>query len=205
MDSPSPPAAPAADPERRVWIGCSGYAYKHWRGKFYPEDLPATRWLDHYVQFFPTVELNNTYYTLPGARTFMAWHDRSPPGFCFAVKASRFITHMKKLKDPAEPLAKLLERTELLGPKLGPISISFHRTGALTPGASSFSSMRCPPPAARHRSPRPKLVKRHLLRCPAAQTGGVLHRQRTAVRGAAMRDGALRLYPLSRRQNDVLL
>jgi uncharacterized protein YecE (DUF72 family) len=120
MERPSPPAG-AGDSERRVWIGCSGYAYKHWRGKFYPEDLPATRWLDHYVRFFPTVELNNTYYTLPGAQTFVAWRDRSPPGFCFAVKASRFITHMKKLKDPAEPLAMLFGRTELLGPKLGPI------------------------------------------------------------------------------------
>ena len=66
-----PPAAPvASNPDRRVWIGCSGYAYKHWRGPFYPPDLPTTRWLAHYVRFFPTVELNNTYYTLPGAATF---------------------------------------------------------------------------------------------------------------------------------------
>ena len=117
-----PPAAPvASNPNRRVWIGCSGYAYKHWRGPFYPPDLPTTRWLAHYVQFFPTVELNNTHYTLPGPATFESWRDKSPEGFVYAVKASRYITHMKKLKDPQEPLARLLERARLLDPKLGPI------------------------------------------------------------------------------------
>jgi len=121
MEAPS--ATPAVDrnPQRRVWIGCSGYAYAHWREKFYPAGLPAPRWLAHYVQFFPTVELNNTYYTLPGPPAFLGWREKAPPGFVFAVKASRFITHLKKLRDPQEPVALLLESAALLGPKLGPV------------------------------------------------------------------------------------
>src|SRR5437588_2379923 len=104
-----------------VWIGCSGYVYKHWRGLFYPNELPSTRWLEYYARFFPTVELNNTHYVLPSAKTFERWRDYSPEGFIFAVKASRFLTHMKKLKEPEEPLARLFERATLLGPKLGPV------------------------------------------------------------------------------------
>jgi uncharacterized protein YecE (DUF72 family) len=106
--------------EQRVWIGCSGYVYKHWRGVFYPEGLPQSRWLEHYTRHFPTVELNNTHYTLPSEKTFEAWRDNSPEGFLYAVKASRFITHMKKLKEPREHLGRLFERSRLLGPKLGP-------------------------------------------------------------------------------------
>jgi uncharacterized protein YecE (DUF72 family) len=106
---------------RHVWIGTSGYVYKHWRGVFYPQDLPESRWLSHYTRYFPTVELNNTHYVLPAAKTFEAWRDNSPEGFVYAVKASRFLTHMKKLKDPQEPLARLFERAALLGPRLGPV------------------------------------------------------------------------------------
>src|SRR4051812_29187961 len=75
--------------EQRVWIGCSGYVYKHWHGIFYPKDLPESRWLSFYAQYFPTVELNNTHYVLPAASTFEGWREKSPPGFLFAVKASR--------------------------------------------------------------------------------------------------------------------
>jgi uncharacterized protein YecE (DUF72 family) len=105
----------------KVWIGCSGYVYKHWRGAFYPQDLPASRWLQYYAHYFPTVELNNTHYILPAASTFENWREGSPEGFVFAVKASRFLTHMKKLKDPQQPLQRLFERATLLGPKLGPV------------------------------------------------------------------------------------
>jgi uncharacterized protein YecE (DUF72 family) len=106
---------------QRVWIGCSGYVYKHWRGAFYPDDLPSKRWLEYYARHFPTVELNNTHYILPSEKTFENWRDTSPDGFLFAVKASRFLTHMKKLKEPEEPLSRLFERARLLGPKLGPV------------------------------------------------------------------------------------
>jgi uncharacterized protein YecE (DUF72 family) len=106
---------------RRVWIGCSGYVYPHWRGPFYPPDLPQKRWLDFYAHYFPTVELNNTFYILPAATTFEKWRDTAPKGFLYAVKASRFITHMKKLSDPRPHLEKLFERASLLGDKLGPV------------------------------------------------------------------------------------
>lgn len=105
---------------QRVWIGCSGYVYKHWRGVFYPRELPQRSWLEYYTRHFPTVELNNTHYTLPSEKSFQAWRDNSPEGFVYAVKASRFITHMKKLKEPQEHLARLFDRSSLLGPKLGP-------------------------------------------------------------------------------------
>ena len=106
---------------QHIWIGCSGYVYKHWRGVFYPQDLPSTRWLSFYARYFSTVELNNTYYILPSEKTFENWRDSSPEGFLYAVKASRFLTHMKKLKDPQEPLERLFSRATLLGPKLGPV------------------------------------------------------------------------------------
>jgi uncharacterized protein YecE (DUF72 family) len=104
-----------------VHIGTSGYHYKHWKGPFYPERLPASRMLEYYQQRFDTVELNNTFYRLPAETTLHNWRDSTPPGFCFAVKGSRFLTHMKKLKDSEAGLEKFLSRVEILGPKLGPI------------------------------------------------------------------------------------
>jgi uncharacterized protein YecE (DUF72 family) len=104
-----------------IRIGCSGWQYRHWRGDFYPSALPASRWLEHYVDRFDTVELNNSFYRLPEQATFAGWRARTPPGFLFAVKASRFLTHMKKLKDPEEPLERFFSRACALGPKLGPV------------------------------------------------------------------------------------
>ncbi|UFS69820.1 DUF72 domain-containing protein [Geomonas sp. RF6] len=83
-----------------VYIGCSGYSYRHWRGNFYPDDLPTKKWFSHYQTLFSTVELNVTFYRTPNAETFRRWHDESPGHFVFAVKGSRFITHIKKLLDP---------------------------------------------------------------------------------------------------------
>jgi uncharacterized protein YecE (DUF72 family) len=102
-------------------IGCSGWQYKHWRGDFYPADVPAARWLEYYAARFDTVEINNTFYRLPEASTFESWAQRAPMRFLFAVKASRFLTHMKKLKDPEEPIARLFERMRPLGRRLGPV------------------------------------------------------------------------------------
>ncbi len=104
-----------------IRIGCSGWQYKHWRGNFYPNDLPADRWLEHYASVFDTVEVNNSFYRLPEAATFQLWARRVPVGFLFAVKASRYLTHMKKLTDPAEPLDRLWSRARRLGRKLGPV------------------------------------------------------------------------------------
>jgi uncharacterized protein YecE (DUF72 family) len=104
-----------------IRIGCSGWQYKHWKGDFYPADLPQDRWLEHYTHTFDTVELNNSFYRLPSPQAFSNWRDRTPPRFLFAVKASRFLTHMKKLNDPEEPLTRFFEAATELGPKLGPV------------------------------------------------------------------------------------
>jgi uncharacterized protein YecE (DUF72 family) len=102
-------------------VGCSGWQYKHWRGDFYPADLPQGQWLAHYLQRFDTVEINNSFYRLPLASTFVSWRERTPGRFLFAVKASRYLTHMRKLKDPEEPLALFFGRAGGLGPRLGPV------------------------------------------------------------------------------------
>jgi uncharacterized protein YecE (DUF72 family) len=102
-------------------VGCSGWQYKHWRGAFYPADTPQTRWFDYYASCFDTVEINNTFYRLPEAAAFASWRARAPKGFLYAVKASRFLTHMKKLKDPVDPLDRLFSRARLLGGTLGPV------------------------------------------------------------------------------------
>lgn len=102
-------------------IGCSGWQYRHWRGDFYPAELPQTRWLEYYAERFDTVEINNTFYRLPEASTFAAWGRRVPRGFVYAVKASRFLTHMKKLKDPKQPLRLFFSRAERLGSAFGPV------------------------------------------------------------------------------------
>ncbi len=102
-------------------VGTSGYVYPHWRGRLYPPGLPPGAWLAYYARHFPTVELNNPFYRLPSARTFDAWRRAVPPGFVFAVKASRFLTHMKRLKDAPVHLGLFLERARRLGPRLGPV------------------------------------------------------------------------------------
>src|SRR5215210_7048707 len=104
-----------------VHIGCSGWQYRHWRGDFYPAELPQARWLEYYAERFDTVEINNTFYQLPEAPTFAAWGRRAPRGFVYAVKASRFLTHMKKLKDPEEPLHRFFTRARRLEHAFGPV------------------------------------------------------------------------------------
>lgn len=105
----------------KIHIGTSGWGYDHWRGNFYPDDLPKNRWLEYYIRHMHTVEINSSFYHLPQARTFTGWREKAPEGFVFAVKASRFITHMKKLKDPEGPVSTFLSRSEQLEDKLGPI------------------------------------------------------------------------------------
>ena len=109
------------DRHGEIRIGCSGWNYKHWRGLFYPEKMPASLWFDHYAATFDTVEINNSFYRLPTAETFDKWRGQAPPGFCYAVKANRFLTQAKKLKDCAEPLQRMLTPFRHLGDRLGPI------------------------------------------------------------------------------------
>jgi len=99
-------------------IGCSGFSYRQWKGNFYPEDLPQKQWLEYYATVFSAVELNVTFYRLPLARTFDTWYKETPPGFVFLLKGSRFITHIKRLLDPREPLEKFFERALRLQDKL---------------------------------------------------------------------------------------
>jgi uncharacterized protein YecE (DUF72 family) len=104
----------------RVRIGCSGWNYKSWRGPFYPTELPASEWLRYYSERFDTVEINSSFYRLPERSVFAAWRRQVSSEFVFAVKASRFLTHMKRLRDPENPIARLFSRASALGTKLGP-------------------------------------------------------------------------------------
>jgi uncharacterized protein YecE (DUF72 family) len=106
-----------------AWIGCSGWNYAEWRGVVYPEGLPQRRWLERYAELFDTVEVNNTFYRLPEKRTVAAWADATPEGFVFACKASRYLTHVKRLKGIAGSIGRFMGRLEPLreAGKLGPI------------------------------------------------------------------------------------
>ena len=106
-----------------LWIGTSGWQYAHWRGKLYPRGLPVSRWFDRYIEAFDTVELNVTFYRQPRPAVFEAWARRVPDDFLFAVKASRFLTHIKRLREPRESVERLMEGASRLGPHLGPILV----------------------------------------------------------------------------------
>ena len=97
-------------------VGTSGWQYKDWRGSFYPAGLPAARWLEHYAGHFTTVENNGTFYRLAARDTFGQWRARTPAGFVMAVKASRYLTHVRRLREPAEPVSRLLAAADGLGP-----------------------------------------------------------------------------------------
>ena len=104
-------------------VGTSGWVYDDWRGRFYPEQLQREQWLAHYGKTFDTVEINNSFYRLPQARTFAGWAEEAPPGFLFAVKFSRFGSHLKRLRDPEGTIGLFLSRAERLGDRFGPILV----------------------------------------------------------------------------------
>ncbi|MGH2730530.1 MAG: DUF72 domain-containing protein [Actinomycetota bacterium] len=106
-----------------VYVGTSGWQYKHWRNTFYPEGVAQSRWLEYYAERWQVVELNNSFYRLPSEATFAKWAERTPADFVFAVKMSRYLTHIKRLADPAEPIERFLSHAHKLGPKLGPVLI----------------------------------------------------------------------------------
>src|SRR5947209_10260770 len=109
----------------RLRIGTSGWVYKHWMGIFYPPRMSGAEQLPFYAERFDTVEINFSFYRLPERSVFEAWRAQTPEGFLFAVKGSRYLTHMKKLKEPEEPVRRLMERAGGLGEKLGPILWQF--------------------------------------------------------------------------------
>jgi uncharacterized protein YecE (DUF72 family) len=104
-----------------TYIGTSGWHYDHWVGAFYPQDLPDAAFLEYYAGYFESAEINNSFYRLPDKNTLIRWREAVPEGFLFSVKASRYLTHMKKLKDPREPVERLFDRVSVLGTSLGPI------------------------------------------------------------------------------------
>jgi uncharacterized protein YecE (DUF72 family) len=114
-------------------VGCSGWNYRHWRGPFYPPELPASRWLEHYAQRFDTVEVNTTFYRLISRDSVARWVQQTPEKFIFAVKASRYLTHVKRLTDIGEGVSRFYERLEpmveagRLGPVLWQLPENFHR------------------------------------------------------------------------------
>ncbi len=106
----------------KIWIGTSGYNYSHWgNGIFYPSGLARNKWLQHYLKYFSTTELNVTFYRLPSEKSFSSWYERTPNDFLFAIKGSRFITHVKRLKEPEDSLKLFFDRARLLRSKLGVI------------------------------------------------------------------------------------
>ena len=105
----------------KYYIGCSGWHYEHWRVLYYPEKLPKPEWLPFYARQFTTVELNNSFYHLPTEKAFTTWRESTPDNFVFAVKVSRFITHIKRLKNLGSAVETFLSRARLLENKLGPL------------------------------------------------------------------------------------
>ncbi|GAA0806756.1 DUF72 domain-containing protein [Spirilliplanes yamanashiensis] len=118
-----------------IHLGTSGWQYRDWRGRLYPEKLPQRLWLEHYVTAFDTVEVNNAFYRLPERATFAAWRERTPPGFVVAVKMSRYLTHIKRLREPDEPVRRFLDRAGALGDKLGPVLLQLPPTLKADPAA----------------------------------------------------------------------
>lgn len=110
-----------------VHVGTSGWQYASWRDVFYP-GLPQRTWLAHYGHHFACVEVNNTFYRLPSAATFDGWAAASPDDFVFALKVSRYLTHVRRLRDPHEPVRTFLDRAERLGDKCGPLLIQLPPT-----------------------------------------------------------------------------
>ena len=109
----------------RLYCGSCGWNYRDWKARFYPKDVAQGKWLSYYSGYFDTVEINNSFYRLPEKKTFENWRSQTPDGFVFAVKASRYLTHIKKLKDPKQPLERLLSHSSGLAEKRGPILYQF--------------------------------------------------------------------------------
>ncbi|MDF3299971.1 DUF72 domain-containing protein [Streptomyces tropicalis] len=117
-----------------LFVGTSGWQYRDWRGVLYPQGCPVRRWLEEYAAQFATVELNNAFYRLPERETFAGWRARVPPDFVVAVKASRYLTHIRRLREPAEPVARLMTHAAGLGDRLGPVLLQLPPTLRGDPG-----------------------------------------------------------------------
>ena len=172
-----------------VWIGTSGWQYAHWRGRFYPAGVPQAAWLEFFAARFATVESNNAFYRLPESQTFAAWARRTPEDFVMAVKASRYLTHIRRLRDPEDPVDLFLERSTNLGAKLGPVLLQLPPTlqadlDALDGVLRLFPSSVRVAVEFRHRSwftdeTRRLLARRHAALCVADRRGPISPTWRT--------------------------
>jgi uncharacterized protein YecE (DUF72 family) len=163
----------------RVLVGTSGWQYRHWRtaadgAGFYPAGVPQRQWLEYYAGRFATVENNATFYRLPGRETFEGWRARTPDGFVMAVKASRYLTHILRLREPAEPARRMLDAFAGLGEKLGPVLIQLPPGMRADPVLLDDALARFPPGLRVAVEPRD----------PSWWTGGI--REVLAARGAAL-------------------
>ncbi|GHI08836.1 histidine kinase [Streptomyces cellostaticus] len=131
-----------------LFVGTSGWQYKDWRGVLYPDDCPTRLWLEKYATRFATVEVNNAFYRLPTRENFEAWRDRVPDDFVVAVKASRYLTHIKRLKDPEEPVHRLMSHAAGLGDRLGPVLLQLPPTLRADPPLLD-TCLACFPPGTR--------------------------------------------------------
>lgn len=131
-----------------ILVGTSGWQYADWRGPFYPPGLPQRGWLRHYAEHFPTVEVNSVFYRLPPRDTFARWREQLPGGFVMAVKMSRYLTHIKRLHDPQEPVDRFLAVATALGDHLGPVLLQLPPTLRADPDALS-AALSCFPPHIR--------------------------------------------------------
>jgi uncharacterized protein YecE (DUF72 family) len=111
-----------------IFVGTSGWQYRHWRERFYPVGVAQKDWLEFYAERFATVESNNAFYRLPDPKTFANWAQRTPDDFVFTVKVSRYLTHIRRLREPTEPVARFVDHARHLGDKLGPVLLQLPPT-----------------------------------------------------------------------------
>ncbi|MFR0353614.1 DUF72 domain-containing protein [Streptomyces sediminimaris] len=128
-----------------LFVGTSGWQYRDWRGAFYPDRCPQRLWLEEYARHFATVEVNNAFYRLPARETFENWRERVPPDFVVAVKASRYLTHIKRLREPGEPVQRLMTHAAGLGDRLGPVLLQLPPTLKADPWLLDECLARFPP------------------------------------------------------------
>lgn len=131
-----------------VWVGTSGWQYKSWRGRLYPKGLPTKRWLEHYATAFPTVEVNASFYRLPRQEAVKGWRDTVAADFVFAVKASRYLTHVRRLQEPEEPVRRLMTTIAPLESTLGPVLVQLPPTMRCAPDRLD-ETLACFPPGVR--------------------------------------------------------
>ena len=139
-------------------IGTSGWQYRHWRDRLYPRGLPMDRWFDRYAESFDTVELNVTFYRQPRPAVFEGWARRAPAGFLFAVKASRFLTHVRRLRDPADSVRLLMDGAARLGEHLGPVLVQLPPDMPAEPARLDENPRRVPARRSSHRRAEACLV-----------------------------------------------